>query len=190
VVRSTRGLGTSEWEGFAPALANKFDYRNTYLDDEPRLDLKNVSPHLRGQFDFVICSEVLEHVAPPVQPAFDGLYSLLKPGGVLIFSVPYQIDCGTIEHFKDLNEWSLCQVGERQVLVNRKVDGKYEVFDQLRFHGGGSPALEMRIFGKSDLEHRLTLSGFAFQFFDTDYPPFGIYWPQPWSLPLRARKKA
>jgi 2-polyprenyl-3-methyl-5-hydroxy-6-metoxy-1,4-benzoquinol methylase len=38
------------------------------------------------------CSDVLEHVVPPVENAFCGLSDLLKPNGVLIFSVPYILD--------------------------------------------------------------------------------------------------
>ncbi len=42
-----------------------------------------------ASFDCVICSEVLEHV-PDDQKAVEELRRVLKPGGVLIVTVPYQ----------------------------------------------------------------------------------------------------
>jgi SAM-dependent methyltransferase len=187
VDRSIRGLGTSDWHGFAELLEKKFDYRNTFYEKEPRLDLKNPPADWAGRCDFVICSEVLEHVPHPVQPAFDGLRSLLAPHGVALITVPYQLGVATIEHFETLHEWCLCTLEDRRLLVNRTSDGRYEVFDRLNFHGGGNgPSLEMRIFGKDDLESRLKQAGFCFKVIENDYPEFGIFWPMKWSLPIIA----
>jgi SAM-dependent methyltransferase len=187
VDRSIRGIGTSDWPGFARLLAEKFDYQNTFFTEPPKLDLKTPHQGWAGQCDFVICSEVLEHVAPPVQPAFDGLRSLLKPNGVAILTVPYQIGAPTIEHFESLNEWSLCAIGMQQVLVNRTREGTFEVFDRLTFHGGAhGPSLEMRIFGKDGLALNLSRSGFYFKVIEEPWPEFGIFWPLLWSLPVVA----
>lgn len=186
--RSITGMGTSDWVGFAPVLARKFRYTNTYYDSEPRLDLTKPPPPKLGQFDFIICSEVLEHVAPPVQPAFDGLNALLKPGGVALITVPFQIDKPTIEHFPNLCEWTVCSVGGRDVLVNRRRDGEYEVFDQLAFHSGRGLTLEMRIFGRDDLLANLSAAGFETHIVDEPCEEFGIHWAVPWSLPIVATK--
>ena len=40
------------------------DYTNTWYDMEPSLDITNVSPIHHGKYDFIISSEVFEHVAP------------------------------------------------------------------------------------------------------------------------------
>lgn len=190
VKRSIRGLGTSDWEGFAKTLATKVDYKNTYYDAEPMLDLKKPPRGLLGRLDFIICSEVLEHITPPVQPAFEGLHELLRPGGFALITVPFQIGKGTVEHFKDLHKWTLCAVDDRQVLVNRKIDGQYEVFDELVFHGGRGSTLEMRIFGQDDLVNHLEKAGFVVRFAGDPYPRFGIVWAVPWSLPLIAVRRS
>lgn len=48
----------------------------------------NALPLQNGAFDFVICSEVLEHVATPYE-ALDELARILRPGGTLLVSVPF-----------------------------------------------------------------------------------------------------
>jgi SAM-dependent methyltransferase len=188
--RQIRGVGMSDWDGFAQPLAKKLDYTRTYYDHEPRLDLKNIHSDQEGRYDFVLCSEVLEHVETPVEPAFTGLFRLLKPAGALVLTVPYQINTGTIEHFPNLHEYSVTRVGDTYVLVNRTRDGVYEVFDKLKFHGGIGSTLEMRIFGEPDLMQNLSACGFEQVTVEGDgYPPFGIFFQQRWSLPILARKK-
>jgi len=90
----------------------------------------------------------------PVEPAFTGVANLLKPRGVLLLTVPYQIDTGTIEHFPNLHEYTVTCIGSSYVLVNRTKYGVYEVFDKLASHGGIGTTLEMRIFGEPDLMRR------------------------------------
>src|SRR6267154_470819 len=41
--REIKGVGMSDWDGFAPLLAKKLDYTRTYFDREPRLDIKNLT---------------------------------------------------------------------------------------------------------------------------------------------------
>jgi SAM-dependent methyltransferase len=191
VNRGIRGVGMSDWDGFAGQLAQKLDYTKTYFDQEPRLDLKHLTPQQCGYYDFVLCSEVLEHVETPVQPAFEGLENLLKPGGVLLMTVPYQINTGTIEHFPNLHEYSVTRIGDSYVLLNRTKAGAYEIFDKLTFHGGIGTTLEMRIFGESDLMRNLAEAGFEqVTVLREDYPPFGILHQETWSLPIVARRKA
>ena len=103
---------------------------------EPRFDLLRPEPSEFGKYDFVICSDVLEHVEPPVALAFQTLAQLLKPTGFLVLTVPYTLDPVSVEHFPELNEFGLANVGGKTVLVNRSPNGQYEVYDALRFHGG------------------------------------------------------
>ncbi len=64
------------------------------------------STPLLGRFDFVICSEVLEHLKNDGQ-ALDKIFSLLKPGSRVLVSVPSQnaplIKIGAIKNF---DSWS------------------------------------------------------------------------------------
>ena len=189
--RRIRGVGMSDWDGLALPLAQKLDYTRTYYDKEPQLDLKNLAAGQRGCYDFVLCSEVLEHVEPPVGPAFQGLADLLKPSGVLLLTVPYQINTGTIEHFPNLHQYSVSRIGDSYVLVNRTRDGDYEIFDKLTFHGGIGATLEMRIFGEPDLMKNLREAGFEeVTVLRENYPPFGVLHQETWSLPILARKKS
>jgi SAM-dependent methyltransferase len=187
--KGIKGVGMSDWDGFAPLLAQKLDYTTTYFDRQPRLDLTHPTEAQRGLYDFVLCSEVLEHVAPPVDRAFTGLFDLLKPGGVLLLTVPCQINEKTIEHFPNLYEYSVTRLGGSHVLVNRTKAGAYEVFDKLRFHGGIGATLEMRIFGDLDLPANLAAGGFEqITMLGENYLPHGIIWRERWSLPISARK--
>src|SRR5450432_2572924 len=83
--RDLIGIGLSDSTTYADRLAGKFAYTNTYFDSEPRLDIANVSPELNARYDFIIASDVFEHIAQPVTRAFCNARRLLKPGGVLIF---------------------------------------------------------------------------------------------------------
>ena len=47
-------------------------------------------PFADGAFDFVVSSEVIEHIPTPLQ-AFDELYRVLRPGGVLALTTPNRL---------------------------------------------------------------------------------------------------
>lgn len=51
-------------------------------------DLNDV-PKLAESYDVVVCSETIEHLENPRQ-VFRALYSLLKPGGLLVLTMPNQ----------------------------------------------------------------------------------------------------
>ncbi len=79
------GIGLSDWEGYANPLAERLNYTNTFFHQAPLLDITSVGPDHSGRYDFIICSDVFEHVCQPVSKAFENAYRLLKPGGVMIF---------------------------------------------------------------------------------------------------------
>ena len=87
VLKGIRGFGMSDPPELAQRLAEKFEYTNTFYHQEPRLDVVDPSPeHLRehtGRYDFILSSEVLEHVSPPVERAFANLNRMLKPDGLV-----------------------------------------------------------------------------------------------------------
>ncbi len=189
-VKSLRGLGASDSGRYAETLAARLDYRNTFHDREPRLDLAAVPQSEHGAYDFLIASEVLEHVPPPASAAFTNACLMLKPHGFLVFTTPYSLDPATAEHFPALHEFGLARVGESLVLVNRTREGTVQVFDKLVFHRSPEgDALEMREFSESGLRGCLAEAGFeSVRICAEDYPPFGVLHSESWSLPVVARR--
>jgi SAM-dependent methyltransferase len=187
-----RGLGLTDSEDYATRLVDKFDYQNTYLHQEPRFDIEEaVSIEKMGTYDFLISSEVFEHVSPPVERVFLHSYQLLKPGGVLILTVPYGKIEKTIEHFPDLYDYSLDLVDDRYVLTNTTREGNTQKYDNLLFHGGPGSTLEMRVFAERDLLAHLTAAGFTDLHVHSEACfQSGIWWRQAWSLPISARRPA
>jgi SAM-dependent methyltransferase len=183
------GLGMSDWSGYAAPLGERLAYTNTYLHQEPFLDIADPDPAFFGRMDFVICTEVLEHVPPPVQPAFDNLHRLLKPGGFAIVTVPYMLQEQTIEHFPELHDYRIEGEGQTAVLWNLTQDGREQVFRDLVFHGGDGSTLEMRLFSEAGLIGSLKRAGFRSVSVRAEpCPQFGILHPESWSLPVVARK--
>jgi SAM-dependent methyltransferase len=191
------GIGISDSPGFAAHLGRAlFRYRNSQFDNAlitplaPYADIKAPPKELVGSADFVTCSEVLEHVEPPIQAAFDGLFSLLRRGGVLILTVPYTLR-KTIEHFPDLDVWRLEQHSGSRILINRTRQGAIQRFEDLRFHGGGEEVLEMRIFGLEDIFVHLERAGFIdIRVREENELNYGIFFKYNWGLPITARRPA
>lgn len=184
------GIGTSDSSVYAGRLARKLDYVNTFYHQAPRLDICAPDPDLHGSCDFVISTDVLEHVVAPVHKAFDGVYSLLRPGGALIGSVPFSLkDAPTAEHFPELHQPLIFNYGGKRQMHNRRRDGTGEIFDQLRFHGGDGATLEMRLFTRAGLTSELERAGFSrIHYCGQDVLAWGITWLQPWSIPFIAFK--
>jgi len=182
-----RGLGLSDWGGYATSLATKFDYTNTFLHTEPRLDITEIDGGLAGTLDFLISSEVFEHVAPPVGRAFANAACLLKPGGALVLTVPYGLGAATVEHFPGLGDYDIVsdEAGER-VLETHAPDGSLVRYRNLVFHGGDGATLEMRSFALASLEAHLSEAGFHPVEVLGDEPRYGIVWPEAWSRPILA----
>jgi SAM-dependent methyltransferase len=186
--RDLAGLGLSDASCYATPLARVFAYENTWFHTEPRVDITRIDPARRGRYDFVVASDVFEHVAPPVTRAFDNALALLKPGGVFVLTVPFSLDADTVEHFPDLHDWTLSEEHGEWTLANRTADGRTQTYGDLVFHGGPGTTLEMRLFSRDALLHELGRSGFAgVRVADEPYLPFGIHWPEPWSVPIVAR---
>ncbi|MES2648322.1 MAG: methyltransferase domain-containing protein [Bacteroidota bacterium] len=68
----------------------KINYRSVDLvrtDVDDRVDITDMAGYGDNQFDFIICSHVLEHI-PDDRKALGELYRVLKPGGEAIIMVP------------------------------------------------------------------------------------------------------
>lgn len=183
-----RGAGMSDWEGYASRLKDKLDYKNTYYHKEPRLDITSINPGLEGTLDFIISTDVFEHVESPVSRAFDNARKLLKPGGVFIFTVPYTKDAETKEHFPNLYQYEIQGKGNGRILKNITRDGVEETFNNLIFHGGDGSTLELRVFSEQSLIKEFSAAGFNnVQIYNKPCYEFGIVWEHDWSLPIAAR---
>jgi SAM-dependent methyltransferase len=182
------GIGLSDAAAYATPLAQKFGYTNTWFHTEPRLDIAATPPEMNGRYDFLIASDVFEHVAPPVSRAFANARRILKPGGVFVFTVPFALEGDTLEHFPDLHDFRIVEENGRWTLHNRTADGRDETFTDLVFHGGPGTTLEMRLFSRPALEREFAQAGFASLRIAAE-PCFahGIVWPEPWSVPMVAR---
>ena len=188
-LKGIRGIGMSDSPPLAARLAEKFDYTNTFYHQAPFFDVTAPDPRDTGRFDFILSSEVMEHVPPPVEESFAALSRLLKPDGLLLMTTPYSIDGQTAEHFPDLREYTLASLGGRTVLMNRRLDGQIEVFENLVFHGGHGSTLEMRVFNEESLIQALQSAGFrSVHIAANSIPEFGIEHSDTWSLPIAARK--
>jgi SAM-dependent methyltransferase len=194
-LQGLRGIGLSDNLCYARTLARHFDYTNTFFHKRPFLDIC-ADPRGYSALDFIVASEVFEHVPPPPAVAFRNSWRMLKPGGVLILSVPYadQIE-HTVEHYPSLHRWQLrrrpASGGSVSDFYIENVDtqGRHEIFEKVAFHGGIGQTVEMRAFSKRHLLELATQNGFAAEIVTEDVPLFGI-WNQGDmnSLPMILRK--
>jgi SAM-dependent methyltransferase len=184
------GMGMSDWEEYAYRLKHKLNYRNTYYHKEPQLDIISLPPDLEGKFDFIISSDVFEHVEPPISIAFENARKLLKPNGVFIFSVPYIKEGKTIEHFPELYRYEIIKNNDSAFLKNITRNGVEQIYDHLVFHGGEGTTLEMRVFSEGSLMEEFRKAGFTnVEIYRGEDLRYGIRWDIEWCLPIAARIK-
>lgn len=183
------GWGMSD-AGYSDLLPRKLSYVNTFYHKEPRFDITApLDPALEDTLDFLISTEVFEHINPPVSVGFENGCRLLKPNGIFIFSVPYTLDRETREHFPDLYKYEVVDLaGPNQLLKNTTRTGQEQMFDKLVFHGGPGATLEMRVFSQAGLMSELKQAGFGtVKIYSEPCWEFGIYWHDNRSLPMAAR---
>ncbi len=176
--REISGIGMSDWKGYANILKEKFKYKNTYYDQDPQLDIVGDTWKQYTELDFMISTDVLEHVKFPVLKAFENIYKMLLKNGVFILSVPYHIGLHTIEHYPSLHTFQILDFFDTKVLINRNIDGVLEIYENLVFHGGPGSTLEMRIFSKHDVVALLSMAGFQYiRIYEEPVLDIGYYWP-------------
>lgn len=158
----------------------KSRYKNYHYHQEPRLDISRVPLDLLGSADIISCTEVLEHVSPPIRNAFLGLRSILKSKGVLVLSVPHTDHTGThVEHFPIMKESQLLLDGSPR-LIGTLEDGEKLEFTDLIFHGGVGSTLEYRVFSFNSLRQHLLDAGFPHIKQNRNWKLLGIVWEN-WS---------
>lgn len=170
------GIGLSDWEGYADRLAKKLGYKNTFYHQQPLLDITRIDDSQHGIYDFIISTDVFEHICPPISKAFENARYLLKPGGTMILSVPY-VEGETREHFPGTHRFSVRQQASTWVLTSESVDGRIKEYTDITFHGGPGTTVEFRLFGKDGLMKDCVNAGFSpVRIHDETVEEFGIRW--------------
>jgi SAM-dependent methyltransferase len=183
------GLGLSDWHGYAVPLARKLDYINTFLHCEPTLDILRIPQAWEARFDFLISSDIFEHIVSPVSKGFENSFRLLKPGGSLILTVPFVPDGITLEHYKELHNFEIVVEKNGKRLKNISRDGVIEWYDNLIFHGGAGATLEMRVFSLPSLLLDLQNAGFTeIKTYEKEIRRYGIPPAGGYSFPITARR--
>ena len=186
-IPTIRFKGISDADLISNALSQKLDYQNTFYHQAPFLDITAPGAADLSSCDVLICSDVLEHVSPPVQRAFDGMRKVIRPDGFLLLTVPCNASNRTTEHFPNLNDYRIHEHDGRRSLINRTKDGETEQFDNLIFHGGPGETLELRHFALHDLEQHLLEAGFStIEVFAQPDFEHGVYWQNAYSVPIIA----
>lgn len=139
-------LGISDNDTYASILENKFDYVNTFMHKEPKLDVCNEETFTghTGKYDAIICSDVIEHTSLPPRTVLQNMKRLLRTGGGIILSAP-------TSHFSDHVEWypshrslAIIKQGDEYVVEWQNLKGCKYVDRAPIFHGGPGNTLEMR----------------------------------------------
>jgi len=154
------GVGLSDAEHLAAALSRSFSYTNTFYHQAPFLDICNPLEISFESADFLVSSDVFEHVPTPVSKAFAGAYAVLKPGGVFVLTVPFDSRPETTEHFPNVREFAVTNVGGEWILVGKTEADQIEVHRNPLFHGGPGTTVEMRFFSIGSLIADLSSAGF------------------------------
>jgi SAM-dependent methyltransferase len=168
---SRRGVGLSDAPPLSPALASRFFYTNTFYHQYPHLDITNPPPELDGELDFIVCSDVLEHIPYLlIEPALAGLLRCLRPRGVAVITVPVAGE-RTYEYYPGLTEFELVEQESRPPVVNwTDTAGVRHTDTSPDMHDGGGLTLTFRLWGPKDVEARLLSAGFE---------PVWQPWPAP-----------
>lgn len=190
-VPEMRGIGMTCWTGYAKPL-ERIGFRNTFYHCEPRLDILDIDPADEGSLDYLVSSDVFEHVSPPVDRAFVNARRLLKPDGVLVLTVPYDRPFlpgePTIEHYPELHDFEIVEIEGRKILRNTTASGEIQEFPDPVFHGGKGQTLEMRRFSEAGLLQALVDAGFDdIGIYRRDDLSAGVVWLTPVSCPVAAR---
>lgn len=159
------GVGISDDFLLAQRLSQLFFYTNSFYHQFPLIDITDPPPETHGHFEFVVCSDVLEHVPPPVDLALVGIQKMLKPGGFAVLTVPCHGEPVTREFYPDLSSWTL----EGGALRWVNTAGVSHVDTSPEMHGGAGQTLAFRYWSRTDLTNRSLAAGFT-----TAYSPLGM----------------
>ena len=154
---SRTGLGIGDDWKLARMLSQKFAYTNSFLHQFPKVDLLDPPAPCIDYFEFITCSDVLEHTPPPRKKPIFGIFQMLRPGGFTVISVPIEKDCAFKEYYPGLVSWEISQ-NELRWKDDR---GSVFVDEEPEFHGGEGLTLAFRQWSKKQLVDDLSLVGFS-----------------------------
>lgn len=121
-------VGVGTWEYPRKLLQNVCNYTSTDCFEHPNIDIvsdiHDLTQVFKGNsFDYVICTDVLEHIPKP-WVAVQELFAILKPGGTLLLTTPFNYHIHKTSMIKDY--WRISEDGIRELLMNeagfRKID--------------------------------------------------------------------
>jgi SAM-dependent methyltransferase len=138
------GCGRSAWPeivakcGFHVTAIDKIRgyWRGDFFNRHYYVQNQDVTrPTLTREFDFITCLSVLEHI-PDHHAAMEGMFRLLKPGGHLVLSFPYNEETYVdniyqrpgVAYGRDYS--FICQVYSRQQIDDWLRDGRGRIVDQ------------------------------------------------------------
>ena len=137
----------------------------------------------------MISADVLEHITPPVERSLETVYRLLNATGFFVITIFCNPEDKMREHYPELHDFRIVRLADSEVIINRRRDGKLELYENPVFHGGPGSTLEMREFGISHLKASLLSAGFSWvRFLCDDVPEFGILFDHDVSQPALAVK--
>jgi len=170
---SRRGLGLSDVPPLVPALASRFSFTNTYYHQFPRLDIARPPDDLLGQIEFIVCSDVLEHVPPPLDAALAGLFACLEPGGFAVITVPVGGEA-TDEYYPGLTDVEVATSPAGEVVRWTDAAGIRHTDTAPEMHGGAGLTLAFRSFSARDVRSRLLAAGFVSVWEPPPMPELGV----------------
>ncbi len=178
--KKIRIVGLSDGPAYAPILAEKCDYTNTFYHREPYLDITKPPSIYQNAFDALISADVFEHVLAAPSHAFQGAYDVLKEGGHLILTVPFINIDDHREHYPGLVNYSAEEKEDGSWKVHLEFPGgRTEVDETPCFHGGPGKTLEVRLFSRKRIQEELAWAGFKNVIIhDENMPERGINWNQ------------
>ena len=150
------GLGISDDWRLARALSPLFAYTNSFLHQFPLVDICSPPKETLEKFEFISCSDVLEHTPPPRSAALIGLFQMLKPGGFTVISVPLRRGFQFAEFYPELSRYRI----ENGSIHWTDNDGLESTDSQPEFHGGSGLTLAFRQWTEEKLIEELKNVGF------------------------------
>ena len=174
---ATAGIGVSDADQYASLLAEKLGYRNTFLHQEPHLDLCNKQSVANYKnLDLLVCSDVIEHTQDLPSQVFINMMSMLKPGGIVVLSAPTYEMASSIEWYSGATSVKVIPYRDRHVVIWSTIRGNDYIDTTPCFHGGPGDVLEMRLISHSQLVAEARAAGFETRTLDFS-AEHGYVWP-------------
>jgi 2-polyprenyl-3-methyl-5-hydroxy-6-metoxy-1,4-benzoquinol methylase len=111
-------VGVGQWTFSRNLFSDKCTYTATDCFADENIDVVSDIHTLTQtfeseQFDFVLCTDVMEHIPNPAL-AIEQLYTVLKPGGTLLMTTPFNYPIHTTDEVKDY--WRFTDTGLKTLL--------------------------------------------------------------------------